>query len=169
MYKPHLKMKILRLFLGSVMAGLLVLSCASGPNSANVAIVEAYVNSVESLDYDGMANLLAEDYIGLGPSANDTIRKAAAVENWQYSVENIYEKIEYTRSQFAPVYIAEGPNKGDWVTHWSELVISYQSGETAKIWSNSTYKIEGGKIVKTFTFYNEADVLDQLGYVYVKP
>lgn len=149
--------------------GCMFFACSPQPNTANVAIVESYVSSVESLDYDAMGDLLAENYIGLGPSANDTIRKAEAVESWKYNVENIYEKIEYTRSQFAPVYISEGPNKGDWVAHWSELVITYQDGATAKIWSNSTYKIENSRIVQTFTFYNEADVLEQLGYVYVKP
>ena len=36
------------------------------------------------------------------------------------------------------------------------------------VWANSNYKVEDGKIVKSYTFYNEADVLEQLGYVFIK-
>jgi hypothetical protein len=96
--------------------------------------------------------------------------KAAAVESWKKNVEDLYEKIEYTRSQFAGVTIAEGPNKGDWVANWAELNIEYKDGEgKVTVWANSNYKIENGKIVKSITFYNEADILRQLGYVFINP
>jgi hypothetical protein len=37
------------------------------------------------------------------------------------------------------------------------------------VWTNTVYKIENNKITKSFTFYNEADVLEQLGYVFINP
>lgn len=78
-----------------------------------------------------MEEILSEDYLGLGPSSGDSIRKPAAP----------YQSIAYTKSQFANVYITEGAN----------------------------YKVEEGKIVKSNTFYNEADVLRQLSYVFINP
>jgi hypothetical protein len=37
------------------------------------------------------------------------------------------------------------------------------------IWANTNYLIENGKIIRSITFYNEADALRQLGYKIVAP
>jgi hypothetical protein len=147
----------------------LVFACKKSPHEANIATVKQYVQSVESLDYVAMESLLAENYEGYGPSAGDTIRREAAVESWKKSVEELYDKIHYSRSQYAGITIPDGPNQGNWVANWAELQIDYKDGESATIWVNTNYQIDNGKIVKTFTFYNEADVLEQLGYVFIDP
>ena len=147
----------------------LAVACQSDPHSANVEVVKHYVAAVENLDYNAMESLLAENYEGYGPSVGDTIRKEAAVESWKINVSELYEKIEYVRSQFAGVTITEGPNQGDWVANWAELKIDYKDGESVTIWANTNYKIENGKIARTITFYNEADVLEQLGFVFIDP
>jgi hypothetical protein len=146
-----------------------VFACQGDPHKANIEVVKKYVEAVESLDYNAMDNLLGDNYEGYGPSAGDTIRKEGAVTSWKKNVEDLYENIEYSRSQFAGVTIPDGPNQGDWVANWAELKIDYQDGESATIWVNTNYQIKNGKIVKTFTFYNEADVLEQLGYVFINP
>ena len=146
-----------------------VFACQTNPHEANIEVVKQYVEAVESLDYNVMEDLLAETYEGYGPSSTDTIRKAAAVTSWKKNVEDLYGKIEYSRSQFAGVTIPDGPNKGNWVANWAELKIEYKNGESVTIWSNTNYKVENGKIVRSLTFYNEADVLEQLGYVFINP
>lgn len=146
----------------------IVFACGSKNHDANIAVVKQYVEAVENLDYAAMEDLLADNYQGFGPSVGDTIGKIAAVESWKKNVEDLYEKIEYTRSQFAGVTITDGPNQGDWVANWAELNIEYKDGEgRVTVWANSNYRIENGKIVKSITFYNEADVLRQLGYVFI--
>ncbi|MEJ2162915.1 MAG: nuclear transport factor 2 family protein [Robiginitalea sp.] len=148
----------------------LIISCGGSTNhEANINVVKDYVEAVEKLDHNAMENLLADTYVGYGPSFGDTIYREAAVAGWKSNVENLYEGIKYTRSQFAGLTIADGPNKGDWVANWAELKITYKNGDMATIWVNTSYKIEQGKIVKTFAFYNEADVLEQLGYVFINP
>ena len=144
-------------------------ACQTNPHQANIKVVKQYIEAVEGLNYDAMDNLLAESYEGYGPSAGDTIKKAAAIASWKKSVDELYANIDYSRSQYAGVTIEEGPNKGEWVANWAELKIEYKNGESASIWANTNYKIENGKIVKSFTFYNESDVLEQLGYVFIDP
>ena len=148
-----------------------LISCTSESNNSqkNIALVEKYIEAVENLDYNTMASLLDDQYIGLGPSFTDSINKAQALESWKFNVENLYENIKYKREQHATVLIKDGYNKGEWVSSWAELYITYKSGELAVIWANTTYKLENNKIVKSFTFYNEADALKQLGYVFIKP
>ena len=158
----------MRTFLSFLLIAL-ILACKSDPHKANVEVVKQYVAAVENLDYNAMENLLAENYEGYGPSVGDTIRKGAAVAGWKENVAELYDKIQYARSQFVGVTIEDGPNQGDWVANWAELKIDYKDGESVTIWANTNYKIENGKIARTFTFYNEADVLEQLGFVFIDP
>ena len=131
----------------------------------NIDLVKNYIKSVEELDFNSMANFLDENYLGMGPSYGDSITKNEAMENWKLNVENLYEKIQYTRSRFAAVTIPDGENKGDWVANWAELNIVYKNGKgSVTIWANTNYLIQNGKILKSLTFYNEADAMRQLGY-----
>ncbi len=137
---------------------------------ANAALVEDYVNAVQNLDYDLMETYLSEDYMGYGPSLTDSIGKRGAVKSWKKNVTELYKKIEYKRSRVIAVSVEDGSNKGNWVSNWAELEITYkEGGEMVKIMSNTIYMIEGDKIIKSYTFYNEADALEQLGYVFINP
>jgi hypothetical protein len=117
-----------------------------------------------------MTEYLADDYQGLGPSHDDSTNKDEAVENWKYNVENLYESIKYKDSRTIAITENEGVNKGEWVLNWAELEIKYKNSDNpVVIFANTVYLIENGKIVRSHTFYNEADVLEQMGFVTVNP
>ena len=140
-------------------------ACTVNNTGENIATIEKYVSAVESKDYSTMEALLADNYKGYGPSHSDSTDKKDALAAWKYNIENLYESISYERSQVVSVNIPSGPNKGNWVANWAELKITYKDGSgPVTIWTNSNYKMENGKIVKSYTFYNEADALKQLGY-----
>ncbi len=162
----------MKILINGICIAFFITSCSSDDQQAmqNVNLVEKYIESVEQLDYETMASLLDENYLGLGPSYGDTITRDQAVENWKSNVQNFYEKIDYTRSRNAAIKITSGENQGDWVSNWAELFITYKDDRgTVGIWANSIYLIENDKIVKSYTFYNEADALRQLGYVFLHP
>ena len=145
-------------------------SQSTATDEANIAVVEKYIQAVESQDYDAMTALLDESYLGLGPSIYDSIGKDAALAAWKENIEILYKDIKYKRSQIAPVVISTGPNKGNWVANWAELEITYKGDRgSVIIWANTNYKVENDKIVRSITFYNEADALRQLGYVFINP
>lgn len=136
----------------------------------NKKIIERYVKAVQEYDTKTMESLLADDYEGFGPSVNDRIDKKGAIESWKESVENLYESIHYSKSRIIAVNVPDGENKGEWVSNWAELKIVYKKDKkSVTIWTNTIYKIENNKISRTYTFYNEADVLEQLGYVFINP
>jgi len=61
--------------------------------------------------------------------------------------------------------ITDGPHPGEYVSDWANLKIYYKDGRgPVNLNVNAVYRIENGKITITHTFYNEADVLRQLGY-----
>jgi hypothetical protein len=118
-----------------------------------------------------MDSLLADNYMGYGPSVGDSINKADALANWKYNAANLYESYEYTRSQSIAVSVKEGEDgAGDWVSNWAYLTLKYKDGRgPVNVWVNVAYKIENGKIARSLSFYNEADVMRQLGYSMVPP
>ena len=128
-----------------------VFSCHSTSNQqkANIALVQRYVQSVENLIFNTMDQLLADDYLGFGPSANDFIGKEQALTGWKENIEHLYKKIEYSRSQYAGISIKEGESQGDWAANWAEQTIDYKN-DNVKIWGNSNYKIENGEIVRSY-------------------
>jgi hypothetical protein len=136
----------------------------------NVLLIEKYVDAVETENYDEMSSLLDENYMGYGPSINDSLTKVDALANWKTNSAKLYEKITYQASRNIGINITSGKNQGEWVSTWAQLEITYK-GERGSvvIWANTIYLIENSKILKSYTFYNEADVLKQLGYVFINP
>lgn len=158
------------LFLFSLCGLLAACNTADKKAAENVALIDNYVEAVESLNYDLMDSYLADDYWGYGPSRNDSINKEGAVVSWTKNVEDLYEKIDYKASRSMAVTIPDGENKGEWVSNWAELEITFkEDGAQVTIWSNTVYRIENGKITRSYTFYNEADALEQLGYIFFDP
>lgn len=53
------------------------LSCTKTNETSkeNIALVEQYIQAVENLNSDGMDNLLADNYMGYGPSHNNKINQ----------------------------------------------------------------------------------------------
>lgn len=149
----------------------LFMSCSQpNNNKANVALIESYVEAVENLDYEAIEGVLDDNYVGLGPSFGDSIRKPEVVETMKINFEYLYESIDYEKSRSIAVDIVDGDEQGEWVSNWAELTITYKEDQNrVRLWTNSVYKIDNGKIVKSFTFYNEADALEQLGYVFINP
>ena len=154
-----------------VLAGAVLFACQpQHASKENVTLIENYVNAVENLDYDAMDEILADDYIGIGPSVGDTINKENAIANWKKNVTDLYAKIDYNKSKTLPLLPPDGQADGEWVSNWAELTISYKDGEKdVTLMTNTIYQIKGGKVVKTLTFYNEADALRQLGFVFINP
>jgi hypothetical protein len=145
-------------------------SSADEKEKANLAIAQKYMQAVETMNVALMDSLLADNYMGYGPSAGDSTNKEDAISNWKYNSENLYESIKYTRHKELAVTVTEGEAIGDWVLNWAYLTIKYKVGEVpVNLWVNVVYRIENGKIVHSRTFYNEADVLRQLRYMITPP
>ena len=155
----------------TIVIPILLASCTNtGQNTANIELIEKYVKAVEAKDYNTMEMMLAEDYKGYGPSHGDSTNREAALAAWKNNIENLYESIAYQRSRNLTTTIKEGDNQGDWVTNWAELSIKYKDGRgPVTVWASTAYRLENGKINRSYTIYNEADVLAQLGYIFINP
>ena len=155
-----------------VIAGICFTACTSPAEKKerdNLAVARKYMEAVETKNLAVIDSLLADNYMGYGPSIGDSINKEGAVLNTKYLMENLYESFEYTRHKELAVTVTEGEAIGDWVLNWAYLTIRFKDGRgPVYVWVNIVYRIENGKIVHSRTFYNEADVMRQLGYTMVR-
>lgn len=134
----------------------------------NIAVIEKYIQAVQAKDTQTMTDLLADNYVGYGPSISDSTNKEQAIASWKDLAENLYEKIEYTRAVNIAAKIVDGANPGNYVSDWAALKITYKDGRGPVFLNiNAVYRVENGKITLSRAFYNEADVLRQLGYDFV--
>jgi hypothetical protein len=156
-----------------VVIGLSLFACTSSADKkekASLAIAQKYMEAVETGNVELMDSLLADNYMGYGPSVADSTNKEEALASWKFNSENLYESIEYTHHQELATTVKEGRAKGDWVLNWAYLTIKYKDGRgPVHIWVNVVYVVENGKIVMSRTFYNEADVLRQLNFTINPP
>ena len=142
-----------------VLVGLMyvVAACTQSNDSgeASIAVVKKYLEAVDNKDYDLMASLLADEYLGLGPSLDDSTNKELALASWKWNNENLYESVEYDRTQLFASSIKEGLYTGEYAYNWAEVTITYKDGSgPVNLLMNAIYKIENGKIARTRTFYN---------------
>jgi hypothetical protein len=145
-------------------------SSADKKEKANLAIAQKYMQAVETKNVALMDSLLADNYMGYGPSVGDSVNKEEAISGFKDNIENLYESIQYTRHKELAVTVTEGEAIGDWVLNWDYLTLKYKVGkDPVNLWVNVVYRIENGKIVHSRTFYNEADVLRQLRYMITPP
>ena len=133
-------------------------------------IANQYMKAVEEKNIGLMDSLLSDAYQGFGPSVGDSVNKQQALDLFKRNAETLYESYKYTRHKNLAVTVYSGETKGDWVLNWAYLTIKYKDGRgPVNLWVNAVYRIEEGKIVHSRTFYNEADVLRQLGYSFQPP
>src|SRR4051812_24331597 len=86
-------------------------SCTSSPNKKendSLSIAKRYMEAVETNNPAAMDSLLADNYMGYGPSVGDSTNKEDALNNWKYNATNLYESIKYTRYQNIAVTVKEG-------------------------------------------------------------
>ena len=50
-------------------------------HDTNIGLVQKYVQSVEDIDFNALIQLLAENYMGYGPSSNDSIGNDQALSS----------------------------------------------------------------------------------------
>jgi hypothetical protein len=79
----------------------------------------------------------------------------------------LYKSIVYSDYQNIALHVGDGQmaKPGYWVSDWAKVTINFKDGTgPVNTWVNAVYRINNGKIEYSRTFYNELDILEQVGY-----
>src|SRR5262245_34035380 len=108
----------MKLLISTIVLTTVFYSCSSVSDKKekeHLAIAAKYMEAVETKNSATMDSLLADNYMGYGPSVNDSTNKADAIKSWKYNTDNLYESIKYTRHKELAVTVKDGESAGDWV------------------------------------------------------
>lgn len=150
---------------------LLLISCSQGAKDSNtgqsnIDVVKRYLEAANNKDVNAMGSLLADNFVGYGPSYSDSIDKQSALKNWAVISQDYYDEIHISDPMMIAASSEGGANPGDWVSAWSQVRLTYK--DTARrpvtIYANVIYRVENGKISMLRRFYNEADIQRQSGF-----
>lgn len=158
------------ILISAFILAILISACSVSDNSTeeNIKLVEKYQEAFKNHDVDGMKALLADTYVGYGPSLGDSMKKDDAILNWDYNMQHLFEKLEFQPAQTIALTNENSNAKGKWVSSWGKLYVKFKEhGNEATIWANKLYLIDKGQIQKSYIFFNEADALRQAGYRYI--
>lgn len=133
---------------------------------SDIKVVNDYVNALINNELAKAEKLLAEKYIGLGPSANDSITKQETINSWKESHKvRSNQKVSFVSQTFR---VLQGDLKGDWVSQWGNYSFT-QNGKNVKLPYQFTALISNGKIDRSSIYFDNLAVLLALGFEVTPP
>lgn len=153
-----------------------IVSCApSNENNAhrnpeNETLVKNYMNAVVTGDTSKLEEFLAENYMSFGPRITDSIDRAGTVADFKNNWKKNWRAVEFNRYTMLSSTNTEGPVAGDWVLDWAKVTI-HSKTKTPSYTVNwhAVFRVKDGKIDREIDFFNEADILGQIGFTFVPP
>ena len=134
---------------GPAKAVMTSLSLCSGQGKVDdhLAVVDKYIQAVQSNNAQAMRKLLDNNYVGYLSVSSDSIGKEQALDNLAYGAEHLYEKIEYVQNVHLFVRSIDSPGSGSFVSDSCVVKITYKDGRGAVFFNALVdYQITKGKI-----------------------
>ena len=130
----------------AVMASIALCS-GQGKIDEDIAVVDKYIQAVQSNNAQAVRNLLDNSYVGYLPSLSDSIGKEQALANLTYESEHLYEKIEYVQNVHLSVRGIDSPQSSSLVSDSCLVKITYKDGRGSVFFKLLVdYRIAKGKI-----------------------
>jgi ketosteroid isomerase-like protein len=141
---------------------------AENPNAdSDIKLVEDYLNLLVSGDADKARSLLADNYMGYGPSPADSSNAEQNINSWKENYKTqMNRKIDFQAA--LTVRILSGNYKGDWVDVWCVYSLN-MNGKDIGFPVQYTSKVADGKIVADMTYYDNLYIVKKLGYTVTPP
>ena len=120
----------------------------------SLVFVKNYINALQNGNVEAMNALLADDAMvyGLG-GGKDSLNVAQHKEYYTNSTAQYIHSI--SRDLYLPVKVNNNWNEGEWILCWgTNTVTDKKSGKQIPIPYHTANKIDNGKIVKVYYYYD---------------
>ena len=137
------------------------------PNAeADIKVVSDLMNALVAADTVTAKALLANNYMGYGPSSADSANSEKTISNWQANYKTQTNlKVNFLSESFR---VKSGPQQGDWVSVWGDYSFT-QDGKDIKFPLQYTAKVNNGKVETDRVYYDNLHIVQQLGYTVTPP
>lgn len=166
-----------------ISSSFLVLLCAFSTSCRTVdtsgekelEIVDNYIKAFTSKDITKANSYLADQYIAYGPKMTDSVTVEQQTEMWTSNFNELISSIDYTRVyrkyvQVTPLEVEVPATAGNWVLEWGRMNLTYKdSPDSVTFWWHTAFRVDGGKIDVSRSFYDFMDIYEQRGYTISPP
>ncbi|MFK7834216.1 MAG: nuclear transport factor 2 family protein [Winogradskyella sp.] len=127
----------------------------------DLKVVTDYMDALMTNDMKKVGRLLADTYVGNGPSTDDKQTKAEQIASWTETHKvRTNNKNSYVVNTWR---VLSGDYKGDWVSVWGDYSYT-ENGKDVKLTYQFTANIEDGKIQNSIIYYDNLAIAKQMGY-----
>jgi len=127
----------------------------------DLKVISDYINALTNNKMTVVSGLLADDYVGTGPSNEDTETKAEQIAGWKEAHKvRTDQKNDFVVNTFR---VLDGDLKGDWVSVWGTYIFN-QEGVAMTLPYQFTALVENGKISRSIIYYDRLAIREAMGF-----
>lgn len=124
-------------------------------------VVADHIQALMANKMDVAANLVADDFMGIGPANGETQGKAELITSWtEYNKVRTNQKNDFATHTWR---VKGGDLEGDWVSVWGTYYFT-QDGIDIVLPYQYTAEIKKGKIHRSIIYYDRLAVNEMMGY-----
>lgn len=134
---------------------------------ADAQVLLDYVNALTAGNFTKASSLQGTKFMSYGPSAVDSANAEKEIQNWKVNHE-LFKDIKLL-SKVQSAFTSAGFPKGDWAFMWGNYSMTIKATNKTVVFPfHVSAKIEKGKIVASYGYWNNIPFIDAMGNKVVK-
>jgi hypothetical protein len=136
-------------------------------NHADAQVLSDYVNALTAGDFSKASSLLGPKFMSHGPSAADSSNAEKEIQAWKTN-HDLFKDIKLL-SKVQSAFTSAGFPKGDWAFMWGNYSMTFKATNKTVVFPfHVSARIEKGKIVASYGYWNSVPFIEAMGNKVVK-
>ena len=139
-------------------------------NQQQIDVIKRMNTAFKTGQWKNLKENMTGDFYAFGiDSRLDSMSVDELVGYWTEARKS-YSVKDMSEGYWNTISVKEGPTKGDWVFHWSDMTLRYPQADK-DVWFpyHIAYKMEGNKAKRAYFYYDTNLIMKQLGYTQTPP
>ena len=129
---------------------------------------KATMKAYETGDWEGLRSHLQENATIYGLGHFDSLTVDQTISYWSEGRKNAAPLLS-DNGTWLNISQDQGEQKGDWVYHWGNNTISYDSGETVTFPFHIALRMQNHKVIEAHFYYDNMKIIRAMGYALSPP
>ena len=134
----------------------------------DLVTAKATMKAYETGDWEGLRSHLQENATIYGLGHFDSLTVDQTISYWSEGRKNAAPLLS-DNGTWLNISQDQGEQKGDWVYHWGNNTISYDSGETVTFPFHIALRMQNHKVIEAHFYYDNMKIIRAMGYALSPP
>lgn len=134
---------------------------------ADAQVLSDFINSLTAGDFSKANSLLGPNFMGHGPTIADSSNAEKEIKGWKTNHE-LFKDIKLI-GKVQSAFSSTGYPKGDWAFMWGTYSMTFKATNKTVVFPfHVSARIEKGKIVASYGYWDKAPFIEAMGNKVVK-